>query len=84
MSDTEALEVGLVENLQRESLEPLEEAAGYRRLINEFGHTQEQVAKALGKSRPYISNMIRLLSLPNPVKDMLRSSQITAGHARAL
>ena len=83
-SDVEALEIGLVENLQRENLSSLEEAEGYRRLVDEFHHTQEDLAKILGKSRPYVSNIIRLLNLPNPIKDMLRLGDLTTGHARAL
>jgi ParB family chromosome partitioning protein len=83
-SDLEALEIGLVENLQRENLSTMEEAESYRRLVDEFNHTQEDVAKRLGKSRPYVSNTIRLLNLPNSIKDMLRDGLLTAGHARAL
>lgn len=83
-SDVEALEIGLVENLQRENLSPLEEAEGYRRLVDEFTHTQEELAKILGKSRSHVANMMRLLNLPDPVKDMLRLGELTAGHARAL
>ena len=83
-SDAEALEIGLVENLQRENLSPLEEAEGYRRLVNEFNHSQDDIAKTLGKSRPYVSNIIRLLNLPDSIKDMLRAGDLTAGHARAL
>ena len=83
-SDAEALEIGLVENLQRENLSSLEEAEAYRRLIDEFQHTQDDLAKILGKSRPYVSNIIRLLNLPNPIKDMLQLGDLTAGHARAL
>jgi ParB family transcriptional regulator, chromosome partitioning protein len=83
-SDVEALEIGLVENLQRENLSPLEEAEGYRRLIDEFTHTQDELAKILGKSRSHVANMMRLLNLPDPLKDMLRLGDLTAGHARAL
>ena len=83
-SDGEALEIGLVENLQRENLSTLEEAEGYRRLVDEFDHTQEEIAKTLGKSRPYVSNMIRLLNLPSVIKDMLQKGDLTVGHARAL
>jgi ParB family chromosome partitioning protein len=84
LSDREALEVALVENLQRQDLSPLEEADGYRRLMEDFSHTQEELAKAVGKSRPHIANMIRLLALPDPVKTMLEKGELTAGHARAL
>ncbi|OAN50324.1 chromosome partitioning protein ParB [Paramagnetospirillum marisnigri] len=84
LSDREALEVALVENLQRQDLSPLEEADGYRRLMDEFSHTQEELAKAVGKSRSHVANMIRLLALPDPVKTMLEKGELTAGHARAL
>jgi ParB family chromosome partitioning protein len=83
-SDAEALEIGLVENLQRENLSSLEEAEGYKRLVDEFNHTQDDIAKMLGKSRPYVGNIIRLLTLPGPIKEMLRAGDLTAGHARAL
>ena len=83
-SDLEALEIGLVENLQRESLTPLEEAEGYRRLIDEFNHTQKQIASATGKSRPYIANIMRLLLLPEEIKEFLNQGKISPGHARAL
>ena len=84
LSDREALEVALVENLQRQDLSPLEEADGYRRLMDDFSHTQEELAKAVGKSRSHVANMIRLLALPDPVKTMLEKGELTAGHARAL
>jgi ParB family chromosome partitioning protein len=84
LSDREALEVALVENLQRQDLSPLEEADGYRRLMDDFSHTQEELAKAVGKSRSHVANMIRLLALPDPVKLMLEKGDLTAGHARAL
>ncbi len=84
LSDREALEVALVENLQRQDLSPLEEADGYRRLMEDFSHTQEELAKAVGKSRSHVANMIRLLALPDPVKTMLEKGELTAGHARAL
>jgi ParB family transcriptional regulator, chromosome partitioning protein len=84
LSDREALEVALVENLQRQDLSPLEEADGYRRLMEDFSHTQEELAKAVGKSRSHVANMIRLLALPDPVKGMLEHGELTAGHARAL
>lgn len=84
LSDIEALEIALIENLQREDLNPVDEARGYQKLLNEFGHTQEQLAKALGKSRPHIANMVRLLSLPDDVTDLLRDGKLSAGHARAL
>ena len=84
LTDKEALEVALVENLQRQDLTPLEEADGYRRLVDEFDHTQEELAKAVGKSRSHVANMMRLLALPLTVKDMLEQGRISAGHARAL
>ena len=84
LSDRDTLEVALVENLQREDLTPLEEAEAYRRLMDEFGHTQEALAKAVGKSRSHVANMMRLLSLPKPVQRMLDEGEITAGHARTL
>lgn len=83
-SDREAAEVALIENLQRRDLSPLEEAEGYRRLMNDFARTQEDLAGALGKSRSHVANMIRLLALPEPVKGFLRDGRLTAGHARAL
>ncbi|HLO77426.1 MAG TPA: ParB/RepB/Spo0J family partition protein [Magnetospirillum sp.] len=83
-TDKEALEVALVENLQRQDLSPLEEAEGYRRLVDEFDHTQEELAKAVGKSRSHVANMMRLLALPDPIKAMVEAKQISAGHARAL
>lgn len=83
-SDRDAAEVALVENLQRRDLSPLEEAEGYRRLQEEFQHTQDDLSKAVGKSRSHVANMIRLLALPDPVKEMMRGGSLTAGHARAL
>lgn len=84
LSDGEALEFALVENLQREDLTPLEEAEGYRRLIAEFKHTQEDLARAVGKSRSHIANMMRLLALPTSIKEMIERGDLTSGHARAL
>jgi len=84
LSDQKSLELGLVENLQRQDLSPLEEADGYQRLMDEFSHTQEVLAKTVGKSRSHVANMIRLLGLPEPVKKMLDSENLSAGHARAL
>jgi ParB family chromosome partitioning protein len=84
LTDQEALEVALVENIQRTDLTPLEEAEGFQRLINEFAHTQDNLARAIGKSRSHVANMLRLLNLPDAVKAMLDDSQLTAGHARAL
>jgi len=84
LTDAESLEVALIENLQREDLSPLEEAEGYRRLQDEFAHTQEQLAQTVGKSRSHVANMMRLLALPSPIKTMLGEGRLTAGHARAL
>jgi ParB family chromosome partitioning protein len=84
IDDREALELALVENIQRQDLTPLEEADGYKRLIDEFGHTQEALAQAVGKSRSHIANMLRLLGLPDEVKSLLDSRALSAGHARAL
>ncbi len=78
------LEMALVENLQRKDLNPLEEALGYRRLIDEFHLTQEEIAERIGKSRPAVANSLRLLTLPQKVRDCLKEGKITAGHARAL
>jgi ParB family transcriptional regulator, chromosome partitioning protein len=77
-------EVALIENIQRQDLNPLEEAQGYRRLIEEHGHTQEQLAAIVHKSRSHVTNMLRLLDLPAPVQEMLLSGALTMGHARAL
>lgn len=84
LTDQETLEIALVENLQRQDLTPLEEAEGYRRLMDEFSHTQEKLSQAVGKSRSHVANMMRLLSLPDPVKELMQTGQLTAGHARAL
>lgn len=83
-SDKEALEVALIENLQRQDLNALEEAEGYRRLMEEFANTQEELAQAVGKSRSHVANTMRLLGLPQPVKEMLEGGKLTGGHARAL
>ncbi len=82
--DTEVLEVAIIENIQRADLNAMEEAFGYRQLMDSFGHTQEKLAEALGKSRSYIANLLRLLSLPKDVQALLRQGDLTAGHARAL
>lgn len=84
LDDLQALEIALVENLQREDLNALEEAEGYQRLIDEFGHTQEALARQLGKSRSHVANMLRLLKLPESVKQMIEQGTLSAGHARAL
>jgi len=84
LSDTEALEVAIIENIQRADLNAVEEAQGYRQLMDRFGHTQEKLAQALGKSRSHIANMLRLMSLPEPILELLREGSLSAGHARAL
>ena len=84
LSDVEVLEVALIENLQREDLSPVEEARGYRRLLDEFSHTQEQLGEAVGKSRAHIANTMRLLALPESVLDLIERGQLTAGQARPL
>lgn len=84
LDDTEVLEVAIVENIQRADLNPVEEAIGYRQLMDRFGHTQEKVATALSKSRSYIANLLRLLQLPEDVQELLRNGELSAGHARAL
>lgn len=83
-NDTEALEVALVENIQRQDLTPIEEANGYRSLIDKFGHNQERLAAIVGKSRGHVANMLRLLTLPERVQDMLNYGMLSMGHARAL
>lgn len=83
-SDVEVLEVAIIENIQRADLNPVEEAAGYRQLIDRFGHTQEKLAQALGKSRSHIANQMRLLTLPADVQKLLSDGLLSAGHARAL
>lgn len=83
-SDTEVLEIAIIENIQRADLNPLDEAAAYRQLMERFGHTQEQLATALGKSRSHIANLLRLLNLPEPVQAMVTDGRLSAGHARAL
>lgn len=82
--DTEVLEVAIIENIQRADLNPIEEAAGYSQLMERFGHTQEKLATALGKSRSHIANLMRLLNLPTEVQGFLRDGSLSAGHARAL
>jgi len=84
LTNTQAMEIALVENVQRADLNPVEEADGYRRLMDEFHHTQEDLARVTGKSRPHIANLLRLLSLPAEVKSLIEQGQISMGHARAL
>ena len=84
LGDREAMAAGLVENLQREDLNALEEAEGYRRLIDEFGLTQDALGTAIGKSRSHVANTLRLLGLPGPVRDLVLQGVLSPGHARAL
>lgn len=84
LNDSQALEVALVENVQRQDLMPLEEAEGYRRLMEEFANTQEDLARAVGKSRSHVANIMRLLGLPEGVKALLQDGSLSAGHGRAL
>jgi ParB family transcriptional regulator, chromosome partitioning protein len=83
-NDREALEIAIVENVQRADLNPMEEAAGYERLIAEFDYTQNDLAKVIGKSRSHVANTLRLSKLPEPVKRMVGDGSVSAGHARAL
>ncbi len=84
LNDTEALEIAIIENVQRSDLSPIEEAAGYKRLIENHNHTQEALAEIVGKSRSHIANIIRLLSLPQSIQDMISEGKISSGHARAI
>jgi ParB family transcriptional regulator, chromosome partitioning protein len=84
LSDSDAMAAALVENLQRQDLNAIEEAEGYRKLINEFGMTQEALATAVGKSRSHVANTVRLLNLPSTVQQEVRNGALSAGHARAL
>lgn len=83
-SASEALELALIENVQRTDLNPIEEAKGYRRLMHEFGHNQEALGQLIGKSRSHVANLLRLLNLPETVRDMVEDGTLSAGHARAL
>lgn len=83
-SDAEMLEVAIIENIQRADLNAIDEAASYRQLMTRFGHTQEKLAEALGKSRSHIANLLRLLNLPDQVQEWVREEKLSAGHARAL
>ncbi|WP_343561278.1 ParB/RepB/Spo0J family partition protein [Kiloniella sp. b19] len=83
-SDEEVLQVAIVENVQRQDLTAIEEAVSYRRLMDEFGHTQDEVAKVIGKSRSHIANMLRLLNLPEEVQHEVNEGRLSMGHARAL
>ena len=84
LDDAEVLEIAIVENIQRADLNAMEEASGYRQLMERFGHTQQALAQALGKSRSHVANLLRLLALPKAVQEMVRSGELSAGHARAL
>ena len=83
-TDIEVLEIAIIENVQRADLNPIEEALGYKNLMDNFDHTQEGLSKEIGKSRSHIANLMRLLNLPTAVQELLISGQLTAGHARAL
>ena len=83
-SDEEMLEVAIIENIQRADLNAIDEAASYKQLMTRFGHTQEKLAEALGKSRSHIANLLRLLNLPEQVQEWVRDEKLSAGHARAL
>lgn len=84
LTDLDVLEIGIIENVQRADLNPLEEALGYRTLIDQFGRTQEQVAEIIGKSRSHVANTLRMLGLPGPVQQYLVEGRLSAGHARAI
>lgn len=83
-SDEDVLEIAIIENIQRADLNAIEEAAGYEQLMSRFGHTQEKLAEALGKSRSHIANLLRLLNLPETVQEFVKDGSLSAGHARAL
>ena len=83
-TDIEVLEIAIIENVQRADLNPIEEALGYKNLMENFDHTQDGLSKEIGKSRSHIANLLRLLNLPSSVQELLISGQLTAGHARAL
>lgn len=84
LSDSETMQIALIENLQRRDLSPLEEAKGYKTLMDEYNFSQEEVARTVGKSRPAVANTLRLLSLPEDVKPLLEDGSLSAGHARAI
>ena len=84
LDDTEALKMAIIENVQRADLSPIEEAAGYKKLMEQYKHTQEALASVVGKSRSHIANILRLLNLPNSVQDMINQGIISPGHARAI
>jgi len=84
LTDAESLELALIENIQRADLNPMDEARGYARLIDEFDHSQEDVGRVVGKSRSHVANMLRLLALPESIQAMLEDNRLSAGHARTL
>ena len=84
LSDLDVLEIAIIENIQRSDLNPIEEASGFRQLMEKFSHTQEQMAEALGKSRPHIANSLRLLALPGDVQALVVGGRLSSSHARAL
>ena len=84
LDDTESLEIAIIENVQRADLSQIEEASGYKKLMNNHGHTQEALSEVVGKSRSHVANIVRLLSLPNSIQDMISQGSISAGHARAI
>jgi ParB family transcriptional regulator, chromosome partitioning protein len=83
-TDAQSLEYAIIENVQRADLNPIEEASGYVALMEQCNHTQDEAAQIVGKSRPYVANMVRLLKLPEPVKELVRKGEVSAGHARLL
>jgi ParB family chromosome partitioning protein len=84
LNEVEVLEIAIVENVQRTDLNPIEEAQGFQALIDRFGRTQQDIADAVGKSRPHIANMLRLLQLPDDLQEMVRDGRLSSGHARAI
>lgn len=84
LNELEVVEIAIVENVQRTDLNPIEEAQGFQALIDRFGRTQEDIAEAVGKSRPHIANMLRLLKLPDDIQEMVRDGRLSSGHARAI
>ena len=84
LNDTESLEIAIIENVQRSDLSPIEEAAGYKKLMESYNHTQEKLSEVVGKSRSHIANILRLLSLPQSIQDMISQGSISSGHARAI
>ena len=84
LSDMEMLEIAIIENIQRADLNAIDEAQAYKQLMDKFGHTQEKIAEGLARSRSHIANLLRLLTLPEPVQDLVRTGRLSAGHARAL